>query len=321
MLELLKMLFSILFNPITLIVVGWLLISFFVDLIIYFRSTYYKETEASYFSSQNDIGRYGEYLTYNKLKSYEKQGAKFLFNTYLPHKNETTEIDVIMIAPQGIFVFESKNYSGWIFGHENNKIWYQTLPAGRKSHKENFFNPIMQNNTHINCLKALVDEKIPIYSIIVFSERCTLKKVITTNKDVKVINRRDIKHAISSLTTTQVLSQEDITEIYNKLHTYTQVDKSVKLRHIENINKLIEKENNFTENLHICNKCGGTMILRTAKKGKYKGMSFYGCENYPKCTNTETATDKLIGVIKKDYNDKETRNEQLEKLQDKANET
>lgn len=314
------MLLSILFNPITLIVVGWLLISFLVDLIIYLQSTYYRETKASYFSSQNDLGRYGEYLTYRKLKSYEKQGAKFLFNTYLPHKNETTEIDVIMIAPQGIFVFESKNYSGWIFGHEKDKIWYQTLPAGRKSHKEKFYNPIMQNDTHINCLKALVDKNIPIYSIIVFSERCTLKKVTTTNKEIKVVNRKDIKTAISSLTETPVLSPEEITEIYNKLHPYTQVDKSVKLRHIENINKLIENENSVAEKQHLCSKCGGKMILRTAKKGKYTGMSFYGCENYPKCTNTETTTDKLTGIIKYDYNDKATRNEQLEKLQNKTNE-
>ena len=32
-----------------------------------------------------------------------------------------------------------------------------------------------------------------------------------------------------------------------------------------------------------CPRCGGTLILRTAKHGINKGNSFYGCSNYPKC--------------------------------------
>ena len=28
---------------------------------------------------------------------------------------------------------------------------------------------------------------------------------------------------------------------------------------------------------------GGTLVLRTAKKGANAGNSFYGCSNYPKC--------------------------------------
>ena len=87
-------------------------------------------------------------------------------------KEETTEIDVLMISPKGLFVFESKNYSGWIFGSENQKNWYQTLPAGRgRSHKENFYNPIMQNRSHIKHLKAFLGTDIPVRSIIVFSDR------------------------------------------------------------------------------------------------------------------------------------------------------
>jgi restriction system protein len=32
-----------------------------------------------------------------------------------------------------------------------------------------------------------------------------------------------------------------------------------------------------------CPNCGGEMVLRTAKSGKYAGKQFYGCRNYPKC--------------------------------------
>lgn len=37
------------------------------------------------------------------------------------------------------------------------------------------------------------------------------------------------------------------------------------------------------ENEKSCPKCGGKLILRTAKRGDYAGSQFYGCENYPKC--------------------------------------
>ena len=72
----------------------------------------------------------------------------------MPKENgETSEIDVLMIHNKGIFVFERKNFSGWIFGNEIQRMWTQTLPKGRgRSHKESFFNPIMQNRTHIKTL-------------------------------------------------------------------------------------------------------------------------------------------------------------------------
>ncbi len=35
--------------------------------------------------------------------------------------------------------------------------------------------------------------------------------------------------------------------------------------------------------MQICPACGAEMVIRTAKKGKYKGQKFYGCSTYPKC--------------------------------------
>ncbi len=34
-----------------------------------------------------------------------------------------------------------------------------------------------------------------------------------------------------------------------------------------------------------CSRCGGTMVLRVAKKGKKVGEEFFGCSNFPKCRN------------------------------------
>lgn len=206
----------------------------------YKKTSYYLVTKTSPIQLYFDKGKLGEYLTYKHLRSAEKNGAKFLFNIYIPKgEEETTEIDVLMIHAKGMFVFESKNYSGWIFGSENQKNWYQTLPQGKgRSHKESFYNPIMQNRTHIKYLKTLVGEDIPTHSIITFSERCTLKKVDVKSEDIRVINRDKVYDTVAAICAKRditVLSNEKISEIYDKLYPYTQVSDATKEQHIQNI--------------------------------------------------------------------------------------
>lgn len=297
-------------TPIGLSVIAILVLLFIKDYYEYKKSSYYSITHNSYLSVNFDIGKYGEYLTYKELKKYEHTGAKFLFNAYIPKGNDgTTEIDVMMICSKGIFVFESKNYSGWIFGSEDQKNWYQTLRRGKgKSRKEHFYNPIMQNQTHIKYLKELVGENILMKSIITFSNRCTLKSIKVKSNDVNVINRRYVKKVVKKIysqTTEEILSVEQIKEIYDKVYPYTQVCEAVKVQHIADIqknNKLVEEvsiaeniENSSLDNMKTvdevkdeaqnmkCPKCGNELILRTAKRGVNTGNKFYGCSNYPKC--------------------------------------
>lgn len=238
---------SYVFNPIFLI----LAIIFIIVLIKknkdYKKSSYYQITKLPYFLVWHNIGRYGEYLTYKHLKQFETTGSKFLFNVYIPKGNgETTEIDVLMICKKGIFVFESKNYSGWIFGSENQKNWYQTLPAGRgRSRKEHFYNPIMQNRSHIKHLKAFLGEQPPMRSIIVFSDRCTLKSVQIHSNDITVIKRYDVALVVSDICNqipNDLLTDNEVTEIYNKLYPCTQVDKITKMQHITNINNNLHSQ-------------------------------------------------------------------------------
>lgn len=205
------------------------------------KTTYHKATGNSFYYTFHNLGARGEYEIFKKLSYLEKSGCKFLFNLYLPKENgETTEADVVLIAHKGIVVFESKNYSGWIFGDEAVKIWTQTLPQGRgKSEKNRFLNPIMQNKLHIKALKAIVGNEYPIYSIIVFSERCTLKKITVRSGDVKVVNRQNAAEAVGTLieNNLRVMDNGQIGDIYNLLYPYSQVSEAVKAKHIENIKK------------------------------------------------------------------------------------
>ncbi len=289
-----------------------LLIAFAVREGVHRKTTYYQITHVPYFRVRRNLGRYGEYLTYRYLRQYEKEGAKFLFNLYIPKgENGTTEIDVLMISSNGLFVFESKNYSGWIFGSEHQPKWYQTLPQGRgRSHKESFYNPIMQNRTHIRHLKVLVGETIPMHSIITFSNRCTLKNVQISSSDIHVINRGDVMRVVAAISSnaSTAISEDEIQGIYDRLYPYTQADAKVREKHIEDIERTVHCETDkpgaipvpvqMTEEIPAeqtavqpeqeatplqCPRCGGALVLRTAKKGSNVGNRFYGCSNFPKC--------------------------------------
>lgn len=246
LMSLLQLLF-LLFNPIILIPAIIITVVLIKKNKEYKNGAYYQITKLPYGSVKHNTGRYGEYLTYRYLKHFETNGAKFLFNIYIPKENgETTEIDVLMICSKGVFVFESKNYSGWIFGSETQKNWYQTLPKGRgRSHKEQFYNPIMQNRSHIKHLKAFLGEQVPMRSIIVFSDRCTLKSVQIKSNDISVINRYSVAPVVSGICNqipTDLLSESDITDIYNKLYPYTQVDAIAKAQHIANIHSNLNSQ-------------------------------------------------------------------------------
>ncbi len=62
----------------------------------------------------------------------------------------TAQIDHVVFSVYGIFVIETKNYSGQIYGRESEPSWTQKFP--RASHR--FQNPIRQNQGHIRKLAA-----------------------------------------------------------------------------------------------------------------------------------------------------------------------
>lgn len=213
-------------------------IYFYLDKNKYDKSDYKKESGISYLQAKFNTGYYGEYLTYKRLEKI-KGKHRILTNIYIPKEdNQTTEIDLIFIHATGIYVLESKNYSGWIFGNEKSRYWMQTFKTGKK---EKFYNPIWQNNTHIKYLKKLLNDIDGKYyrSLIVFSERCTIKKMESYSDDVKVIKRYDLARVLNNSINISkaVLSEDEIEGIYNKIKPYTNVDESVKKQHIRNLNR------------------------------------------------------------------------------------
>ena len=203
-----------------------------------FNSSGYKDASGhSFFDTLTNTGRKGEYLTYRYLERLDGQ-HKLLTNVYLPKGDgTTTEIDLIMISETGIYVFESKNYSGWIFGDENTKFWTQSLKGGKKYR---FYNPIWQNKKHISHLKNHLGLGSEVFrSYIIFSERCELKKMSVRSPEVKVMNRnvltREINQDLTSLATR--LTIFEINQIYNELSRYALADAQTKQAHIDAIKR------------------------------------------------------------------------------------
>lgn len=163
------------------------LFDFIDNLTTYWVSDIKDQTGKGFMDTFSDTGNYGELLCYKAL--FMTPGKRdFLHNCYVPTAKGFSEIDLLMIHDTGLYVVESKNYSGWIFGDENQKEWTQCLAGGKKN---KFYNPIWQNKGHMEALKAFFSDydDLPIFSLIVFSERCELKKVTFTAPNTYVINR------------------------------------------------------------------------------------------------------------------------------------
>lgn len=183
-----------------------------------------------------DTGAYGEYLTEYLFGNENLAGySKALHNIYVPYRGKTSEIDVLLIHEKGIFVFESKNYSGWIFGSLEQQQWTQML---NRQTKNRFYNPVKQNATHINALsKYLEFDKQIMKSYIVFSERCELKRVPNNTENYTILKRdrllKELKNDLASRS--EVFSIQEIDSITSRLIPLTNVSDEMKQEHINNI--------------------------------------------------------------------------------------
>lgn len=216
-------------------------------------------------------GVFGEGLVDLLLRFLPKEQYSFVHGVILKNDRGTSQIDQIVVSQFGIFVIETKNYSGWIGGKENASTWVQILNNTRYR----FNNPIHQNYGHIKALQSILPD-VPadaFFSIVAFPGDCTLKAT-----------------AVNSA----VGYYADVVP-YIKAHTEVLIDPSL-LPHImetidtNNINSFSSRREHTQEvrdrtarkkaasAAHICPRCGSPLVLRNGKYG-----SFYGCSAYPAC--------------------------------------
>ncbi|WP_437179427.1 nuclease-related domain-containing protein [Neisseria perflava] len=90
----------------------------------------------------------------------------------IPYRHQTTQIDHLYLSPYGIFVVETKNYTGWIYGSEKQARWTQVVYHKKSS----FQNPLRQNYAHIKALALLLGvSESCFHSVVVFVGDCEFK--------------------------------------------------------------------------------------------------------------------------------------------------
>ena len=123
----------------------------------------------------------------------------------------STQIDHVVVSPFGLFVVETKNMKGWIFGSAKQKWWTQKFR--RKSYQ--FQNPLHQNHKHVKVLQELLKlEDDQIFSVVVFVGDCKLKSKTPQNVTRDLGYVRYIKSKKQ-----KVLNDETITKIVSEIET------------------------------------------------------------------------------------------------------
>jgi restriction system protein len=108
----------------------------------------------------------------------DKSVYHLIKNITIPADGGTTQIDHVIVSRFGVFVVETKNLRGWIFGKEGDAYWTQKIFR----HSEKFQNPLRQNYKHTKTLSEILgipDDKMR--PVVVFIGDSTFKTKMPEN--------------------------------------------------------------------------------------------------------------------------------------------
>ncbi|MFC0187247.1 nuclease-related domain-containing protein [Fictibacillus aquaticus] len=196
-------------------------------------------------------GELGEYKIDLQLSQFPKN-YRYLSDLLIKNPKSFTgysQIDNVLISPFGIFVIESKNYQGTVYGGKTRKTW-------SVNGKFNVGNPLAQNYGHIRALAACLDEKYEnlFISIIAFTKRSRVKvepelRKITSNElviyDIELtefIKRKEASNKSESKL--PLLYDNEIEEAFRSFTEANIVDLEIKGKHVSEIAK--KKSNSVT---------------------------------------------------------------------------
>ena len=213
-------------------------------------------------------GWFGEKLTtFGMWLRLDENIYRRIDDIILPGSNGTTQIDHVLVSTFGLFVIETKNMQGWIFGGERDSTWCQ----GIYGHKTRFQNPLRQNFRHVECLADFLKlDRGLFHSIVFFVGECEFKTPMPPNVLCSGLGNY-IKSFDESL-----LTQSQVAEIERKLREVKATSGLTKADHLASL----KQRRTSTDT---CPKCGGKLVARTAKNS---GKQFLGCSNFPKCRHT-----------------------------------
>ena len=201
-----------------------------------------------------------------------KRTYKKFHNIIIPSPNGTTQIDHLVISPFGIFIIETKNKKGWIFGSARQATWTQSIYGNSYS----FQNPLKQTYRQKKILAGFLQiEEKAIQTVIYFAGDCRFKTQLPEN-----VIRSRLSRYIKQFNK-QTLTSGKVDQIVRTLEQHVSESELTKRDHIRSLRQRHQSK-------IICPKCGSELVERTAKKGPNAGRRFLGCENFPRCRFTKS---------------------------------
>ena len=221
-----------------------------------------------YSSRAEAIGDYGEKRVSSFLEDLDCEDYRVYNDLLIRNGNYTTQVDHIVISRYGVFVLETKNVHGKVYGGGN---------AGYKRYgftQENQLrNPIWQNDGHIKTLRKLVfGNDVPIYGLVVFPSDTEIN--VTASQPV--LNMYNVVPYIKQYRDA-VLSSDQMGFYRRQLLEVISTSESARKEHLGNVYRNKERRDTAVASGR-CPRCGGSLVLRNGRYGQ-----FYGCSNYPRC--------------------------------------
>ncbi len=190
----------------------------------------------------------------------------------------TTQIGHVIVSKYGIFVVETKNMKGWIFGSANQKQWTQKI----FKHTSKFQNPLHQNYKHIKTLESLLPvesyaNKECIFSVVIFIGDSIFKTQMPENVRFAKGGIEYIKSKADV-----IFNNDDMARIVAQIES-SRLERgfTTNRQHAKHVKKIVKE----TSDTKSCSRCNSDMVLRKATKGKNAGNEFWGCSAFPKCRN------------------------------------
>ncbi len=217
-------------------------------------------------------GWYGEKKTAFKMWLWlDAETYRRFHDLIIPSKNGTTQIDHLLVSHYGLFIVETKNKKGWIFGSESQPKWTQTLYRKKYS----FQNPLRQTFRQKKVLSEFLGlDESTVHTVIYFVGDCKFKTPLPANV-MKSGLRRYIKRF-----TNRILTTEEVNRATEALAQHISESSLTTRDHVRSLRKR-------HASTKVCPNCGSYLVERTAKKGPNAGSKFLGCENYPRCRFTK----------------------------------
>ena len=183
-----------------------------------------------------DEGKSGEQIVYRTLiDQIHVPENQILRNVYIPTTGgKTSEIDLLVVSKKGLLVFECKNYAGNVYGDAQRNKWIQYL--GKK--KSFFYNPFMQNRSHVKRLKKYLEAygDITMIPMVATIMRGNWKVKNYGPEDYLLGYNSHLKEILAKTPNSELMAQH-FKAIMAKLQPLSRPDKSVRQEHIEQIRK------------------------------------------------------------------------------------